>query len=84
MANDQLLPPVVRSLIDCDIAARTDSPAASLAAAQSGQEIADPPANFGAIRARNLLASKRHADRSRLAGEHIPRPAVGQKTDRTR
>lgn len=72
VANDQLLPPVVRSLIDCDIAARTDSPAASLAAAQSGQEIGDPPPNFGAIRAQNLLASKRDADRSKRAGEHIP------------
>jgi nitric oxide reductase NorD protein len=73
IANDQLLPPVVRSLIDCDIAARSDSPTASLAAAQSEQEIADPPAIFGAIRARNLLASRNSADRSTPTAEHIPR-----------
>jgi nitric oxide reductase NorD protein len=72
VANDQLLPPVVRSLIDCDIAARSDSPAASVAAAQSEQEIADPPAVFGAIRARNLLASKGRADPLKPTGEHIP------------
>lgn len=79
VANDQLLPPVVRSLVDCDIAARTDSPAASLAAAHSGQQTGDPPANFGAIRARNLLASRRHGDRS-VAGEHIPGRRSGKKS----
>jgi len=75
VANDQLLPPVVRSLIDCDIAARSDSPAASLAAAQSDQEIADPPAIFGAVRARNLLASKSRADPT---GGQIP----GRQSDK--
>jgi nitric oxide reductase NorD protein len=78
VANDQLLPPVVRSLIDCDIAARSDSPAASLAAAQSEQEIADPPAIFGAIRTRNLLAAKSRADPSKPTGEHI----TGRQSDK--
>ncbi len=71
--NDDLLPPTVRPLIDCEIAARSDSPAASLAAAQSQQDIAEPPESFGVIRVRNLLAFKTHADASKTAGEHIPR-----------
>jgi nitric oxide reductase NorD protein len=72
-ANDELLPPLVRSLVDCDVAGRSDSPAASLAAAQSRESIADPPAVFGAIRARNLLAAKSRADTTAATGEHIPR-----------
>src|SRR5262245_46497527 len=56
-AIEDLLPPSVRSLIDSDVAARADSPAASLAAALSRQAIADPPHSFGTIRARHLLAS---------------------------
>ena len=72
-ANDELLPPLVRSLIDCDVASRTDAPAASLAAAASRGSIADPPDTFGAIHARNMLASKDRVDMSTANGEHVPR-----------
>ena len=58
-AIENVLPPSVRSLIDSDVAARADSPAASLAAALSREAIADPPDTFGTIRARHLLASMR-------------------------
>jgi nitric oxide reductase NorD protein len=78
-ANDQLLPPMVRSLIDCEIAARSDSPAASLAVAQSELEIPDPSEIFGAIRARTLLASKVGPDSSTAAGEHVPRQQSSKK-----
>src|ERR1700758_690379 len=61
-ANDELLPPLVRSLGDGEIASLSDSPAASLATAQSRDTIPAPPLVFGAIRARNLLASKGRAD----------------------
>ena len=54
-ANEPVLPAPLRSLIDRDVAARGDSPAASLAAALSREAIADPPRHFGAIRARRLL-----------------------------
>ena len=54
---EDLLPPSVRPLIDSDVAARADSPAASLAAALGREAIADPPDSFGTIRARHLLAS---------------------------
>jgi nitric oxide reductase NorD protein len=67
-ANEDLLPPLVRPLIDHDVAVRSDSPAESLAAARSGAAIADPPASFGVIRARNLLADR--GDTSAVAGEH--------------
>ena len=56
-ANQHLLPRRARSLIDGDVAARADSPAASMAAALSSETITDPPESFGAIRARHLLAS---------------------------
>ncbi len=69
-ANEDLLPPPVRSLIDCSIAGRGDSPAASLAAALSRESIADPPDNFGAIRARRLPASSNRADVPATTREH--------------
>lgn len=65
-ANSTMLPPRVRSLIDRDMAARSDSPAASLEVALSRQPIADPPEVFGVIRARNVLVGKTaHRRRSR-------------------
>ena len=70
--NEPLLPMPVRSLIDCEIAARGDSPAASLTAALSREAIADPPENFGAIRARRLLAPNDRADASSRTHEQVP------------
>jgi nitric oxide reductase NorD protein len=72
-ANDHLLPPGVWPLIDREIAARSDSPAGSLAAAQSDVTIDEPPTVFGVIRARDLLAAKSPADPSGAATEHISR-----------
>jgi nitric oxide reductase NorD protein len=71
-ANGEVLPPLVRLLVDCDVASRSDSPAASLTTAQSRESVADPPDSFGEIRARNLLVSKDSADSS-TRGEHSPR-----------
>ncbi|ORB17156.1 nitric oxide reductase activation protein NorD [Mycobacterium noviomagense] len=68
--NEDLLPLSVRPLIDRELAARTDSPAASLAAARSREAIADPPMVFGEIRARKLLAFK---EKLHTTGQHIPR-----------
>jgi nitric oxide reductase NorD protein len=67
-ANEDLLPPLVRPLIDHDTAVRSDSPAASLAAALSREVIADPPDSFGVIRARNLLADR--VGTSTATGDH--------------
>lgn len=71
-AIEDLLPPSVQSLIDSDVAARADSPAASLAAAWSREAIAEPPNSFGTIRARPLLASIRGADRSATTRQDAP------------
>jgi nitric oxide reductase NorD protein len=72
-AIEDLLPPSVRSLIDSDVAARADSPAASLAAALSRETIAEPPDSFGTIRARHLLASISRADRLATTRQQDPR-----------
>jgi nitric oxide reductase NorD protein len=71
-AIEDLLPPSVRSLIDSDVAARTDSPAASLAAALSREAIADSPDAFGTIRARDLLRSIDRADGPAATRRHVP------------
>lgn len=75
-ALDALLPSSVRSLIRPDVAAGSDSPAASLSAAQSRREIVDPPASFGTISVQRLLASLRRAERSRAQ----PQVARAQRT----
>jgi nitric oxide reductase NorD protein len=72
-ANEHLLPLPMRSLIDCNVAARGDSPEASLAAALSREAIADPPENFGVIRARRLLASKDRGGASATTPPYVPR-----------
>jgi nitric oxide reductase NorD protein len=77
-AIEDLLPPPLRSLIDADVAARADSPTASLAAARSREAIADPPDSFGTIRARRLLASISRADGSATPTEHVPRERHNQ------
>jgi nitric oxide reductase NorD protein len=64
--NDDLLPYPIRSMIDLDLATRADSPAASLELA-GGKKIADPPATFGVIKPRNLLAA--HASVAQADGE---------------
>jgi hypothetical protein len=55
-ANDDLLPYPVRSMVDLDLAMRSSSPADSLTVASRSTAIADPPASFGVIKARNLLS----------------------------
>src|SRR5262245_54065223 len=69
---EDILPPPVRSLIDAEVAARTSSPAASLAAARTRDAIADPPDSFGTIRARHLLESMSHADSPATTRQQVP------------
>ncbi|WP_285032535.1 VWA domain-containing protein [Mycolicibacterium sp. lyk4-40-TYG-92] len=66
---DVLLPPAVRVVIDTAVAARSESPEASLALALSREPIAEPPAVFGTIKARNILAASKNA----VDGHHAPR-----------
>jgi hypothetical protein len=76
-ANERVLPRTVRLLVDGGVAARVDSPAASLAAARSREVIADPPDSFGAIRAGRLLASSHRADAAAATRERV---AHGQRS----
>lgn len=70
-AGRELLPPAAAALIDEDLAARSDSPAASLALARTAREA--PPEAFGVLRPGKLLAeSKRHSG-SDAAQAHSPR-----------
>jgi nitric oxide reductase NorD protein len=80
-AIEDLLPAAVRRLIDSigpEFAGRADSPAASLAAALSREEIAEPPDSFGIIRARQLLASINRADMSATSDQLVPREQRNQ------
>ncbi|HEV3353390.1 MAG TPA: VWA domain-containing protein [Acidimicrobiales bacterium] len=71
-ANELLLPPSVRSLIDRSLAARSDSPRASLALANSrAEQIDDPPALFGTIRPREIRAVDEQVVEA--AAQHLPR-----------
>ncbi|ONH58896.1 nitric oxide reductase activation protein [Frankia sp. CcI49] len=69
-ANEDLLPPGLRSLVDRDVAALAGSAAGSLAAARSGLATGDPPKSFGAIDARRLLAARARA------GSAVPAASV--------
>ena len=70
--NDDLLPGLVRSMIDLDLAIRADSPAASLEVAGS-QKIADPPSSFGVIKPRDLLAAHPSIAQADGEGSHHAR-----------
>ena len=70
-ANEDLLPFPVRPLAE---PGPSNSAAESLAMALTRQTIADPPREFGIIRARKLLAAQeKAASASSAAGEHAPR-----------
>ncbi|MEE6137393.1 VWA domain-containing protein [Mycobacterium sp. 050128] len=75
VANAHLLPTVLASLGDRDIASRSDSPAASLELAAGRASIGDPPSVFGVIRAAKLMAAcarvTKHDDQAATA--HVPR-----------
>jgi nitric oxide reductase NorD protein len=75
VANSHLLPGVLASMGDRDIASRSDSPAASLSIAAGRAAIDDPPPEFGVIRAAKVLAaSSRVATRlDQAQPAHVPR-----------
>jgi hypothetical protein len=68
-----VLPRTLRSLVDPVVAARADSPAASLAAARSGATIAAPADSFGAIRVKPLLAALDRAAGAAATSRQVPR-----------
>lgn len=72
-AMQEVLPPLMQSLIDHAMASRSASPAASLSLALSRENIDAAPHSFGTIRVRELLAAQQHAGGSGSAGQHVPR-----------
>ncbi|OBF57049.1 nitric oxide reductase activation protein, partial [Mycobacterium sp. 852002-50816_SCH5313054-b] len=69
-----LLPGLLASLGDREIAARSDCPAASLRIAKGRARIDDPPAEFGVLRAAKVLAACRGAEQRDEANPgHEPR-----------
>jgi hypothetical protein len=56
-ANSALLPAILLALVDPEMSARTDSPASSLKIASRRGDLPGPPAAFGVIRAKKLIAA---------------------------
>jgi hypothetical protein len=70
-ANDDALPPWMRSMVDRDVAGQTDSPAGSLALVRRGVNLATPWA-FGTIDARRITAGAEREGPPPLAGRGRP------------
>ena len=72
-AHESVLPVAVRSLVDSTIAARSDSPAASLAIASSRDAIHDPPESFGTVRPRQVRTVDERPNDEAVQEQHVPR-----------
>jgi hypothetical protein len=74
-AIGDLLPGVLNSLTDPEMASRSDSPASSLSIASGKDALDDPPAAFGVIRAKKVVAANSpaatHVDHE--SAGHVPR-----------
>ncbi|ORW32041.1 nitric oxide reductase activation protein [Mycobacterium paraense] len=80
LATGDLLPGLLASLGDREIAGRSDSPAASLRIAKAHARIEGPSAEFGVIRAAKVLAAWRAPDPQNHEGPgHVPRGGGAQE-----
>ncbi len=81
VSNADLLPSVLASLGDRDVASRSNSPAASLSIAGGRAAIDDPAAAFGVIRAGKVLAacSRVAAQQDHVNAPHVPRGRGAQE-----
>jgi nitric oxide reductase NorD protein len=75
VANADVLPPMLATLGDPEMAKRSNSPTESLSLASGKAAMDDPPAEFGVIRVNKLLAASAHAARQTEQGQpaHVPR-----------
>ncbi len=74
VSNTGLLPGILASVGNREIASRSDSPAASLSLAEGRAAIDDPAPEFGVIRAAKVLAASSQAARRQEANSrHVPR-----------
>jgi len=83
VGNAALLPSVLASVGNRDIARRSDSPAASLSIAGGRAAIDDPVPGFGVIRAAKVLAAgaKAAAHQDRANPGHVPRDPARQELE---
>lgn len=72
-ANREVLPGVLSSLADQEIASRSNSPASSLSVASRKDALDDPPVEFGVIRARKVLAVGDRTPAQVDLTAHVPR-----------
>jgi hypothetical protein len=82
VANADLLPGILASVGDRDIASRSDSPAASLSIAAGRAAIDDAP-GFGVIRAAKVLAASSQAaeQQDEANSRHVPRSRGAQELE---
>jgi nitric oxide reductase NorD protein len=80
-ANADLLPPMLASLVNHDIARRSDSAATSLRIASSRAVVADIPTSFGIVRAKKVLGATRQAAKQvdHDSPGHVPRRPTRQQ-----
>lgn len=82
-ANADLLPGALVSMADPVIAARTDSPTASLTIAMGKDALAEPPAAFGVMHVKRLLVASERAAKvvDHETVGHVPRRAAKQELE---
>jgi nitric oxide reductase NorD protein len=75
VSNSDLLPGILASFGNRDIASRSESPAASLGIAEGREAIDDPAAEFGVIRAAKVLGAGSPAaqQQEEANSRHVPR-----------
>jgi nitric oxide reductase NorD protein len=81
VSNADLLPSVLASLGNRDIAGRSDSPAASLSIAAGRAAVDDPAPGFGVIRAAKVVAASSRAaeQQDQPNSQHVPRGRGAQE-----
>jgi hypothetical protein len=79
VANGDLLPRILCSLADRDVAGLSDSAELSLSIASGKEALHDPPPQFGVIRAKKVLAASSRAakDTTPETPGHVPRKQSG-------
>jgi hypothetical protein len=84
LVANEFLPPAVRSLVDRKVASGVGGPEESLGIARSRRAIDDPPASFGAIRPRRLLASAERTEATARGSDQahgVPHDEAGPQLD---
>ncbi len=81
VSNAALLPPVLASTADVDIARRSRSPAESLSIAAGRAPVGDTARGFGVIRAGKVLAACSRATEEQDEAQHVSRGRTGRELE---